>query len=127
MTDTPVAITIYHNPGCGTSRNVLAFIRAAGIDPTIIEYLKSPPDPATLAALLGRMGMRPRALLREKNTPRYTELGLAEDRFTDAELIETMCREPSVMNRPIVVTPSDARLCRPSETVLDLLPANRQA
>ena len=119
----PFAVTIYHNPACGTSRNVLAHIRAAGIEPEIIEYLERPPNAATLADLIRRMGIRPRALLREKNTPRYAELGLGDDRFTDEELIGIMCREPVVMNRPIVVTPYATRLCRPSETVLAILPA----
>lgn len=113
-------ITIYHNPACGTSRNVLELIRNAGIEPQIIEYLKTPPDRATLEALIARMGIRPRELLRQKGTP-YAELGLAEDHWTDAQLIEQMLAHPILINRPIVVTPWGVRLCRPSETVLDLL------
>ena len=113
-------ITIYHNPGCGTSRNTLALIRDAGIEPTVVEYLTSPPDRAVLKSLLTWMGMRPRALLREKGTP-YLELGLAEDRWTDEELIDQMLEHPILINRPIVVTPWGAKLCRPSETVLEFL------
>jgi arsenate reductase len=119
-----IAVTIYHNPACGTSRNVLALIRNAGIEPTIVEYLQVPPDRATLVGLLERMGIRPRDLLREKGTP-YAELGLGEDRWTDAELIDRMLEHPILMNRPVVVTPRGARLCRPSEAVLDLLPADQ--
>ena len=117
----PLSVTIYHNPACGTSRNVLALIRNAGIEPTIIEYLKTPPDRATLESLIARMGLRPRQLLREKGTP-YAELGLAAGHWTDAELIEQMLAHPILINRPIVVTARGVRLCRPSETVLDLLP-----
>jgi arsenate reductase (glutaredoxin) len=114
------AFTIYHNPACGTSRNVLALIRAAGIEPTIVEYLKNPPDRPTLKALLARMGIPVRALLREKGTP-YAELGLADPKWTDEELIDQMLAHPILMNRPVVVSPSGVRLCRPSETVLELL------
>ena len=114
-------ITIYHNPACGTSRNVLGFIRAAGFEPTVIEYLKTPPDRATLESLIKRMKIRPRELLREKGTP-YAELGLAEDRWSDAELIDQMLAHPLLINRPIVVTPRGVKLCRPSETVKDILP-----
>jgi arsenate reductase len=113
--------TIYHNPACGTSRNVLALIRDAGIEPTVIEYLKTPPDRATLESLIARMKIRPRDLLREKGTP-YAELGLGEDRWSDAELIGQMLAHPILINRPIVVTPRGVKLCRPSETVKDLLP-----
>ena len=113
--------TIYHNPACGTSRNALALIRDAGIEPTVIEYLKTPPDRATLESLIARMKIRPRDLLREKGTP-YAELGLGEDRWSDAELIGQMLAHPILINRPIVVTPSGVKLCRPSETVKDLLP-----
>jgi arsenate reductase len=116
----PVAITIYHNPACGTSRNTLALIRNAGVEPTVIEYLNSPPDRATLQALLAAMGITPRELLREKGTP-FAELGLQEDRWSDAELIEQMLAHPVLINRPIVVTPWGTRLCRPSELVLDIL------
>jgi arsenate reductase len=115
------AITIYHNPACGTSRNVLALIRGAGIEPTVIEYLKTPPDRATLESLIARMKIRPRDLLREKGTP-YAELGLAEDRWSDAQLIDLMLAHPLLINRPIVVTPRGVKLCRPSETVKELLP-----
>jgi arsenate reductase (glutaredoxin) len=116
-----VAVTIYHNPACGTSRNTLALIRNAGVEPTVIEYLKTPPDRATLQKLLTDMGITPRELLREKGTP-YAELGLQEDRWSDAELIGQMLAHPVLINRPIVVTPWGTRLCRPSELVLDILP-----
>jgi arsenate reductase (glutaredoxin) len=108
-----VAVTIYHNPSCGTSRNVLALIRNAGIEPTVIEYLKTPPDWATLARLIGRMGIRPRDLLRQKGTP-YEELGLATEHWTDAQLIDQMLTHPILINRPIVITPWGVKLCRPS-------------
>jgi len=114
-----VPVTIYHNPACGTSRNVLALIRNAGVEPTVIEYLKTPPDRATLVELLRRMGMRPRQLLREKGTP-YAELGLADDHWTDDQLVDQMLAHPMLINRPIVVTPWGVKLCRPSETVLDI-------
>lgn len=116
-----VPVTIYHNPKCGTSRNVLALIRNAGVEPTVIEYLKTPPDRATLIDLLRRMGMRPRQLLREKGTP-YAELGLAADHWTDDQLLDQMLADPRLINRPIVVTRWGVKLCRPSETVLDILP-----
>jgi arsenate reductase len=114
-------VTIYHNPGCGTSRNTLALIRNAGIEPTIIEYLKTPPDRPTLESLIARMNSRPRDLLREKGTP-FAELGLSASFWTDAELIEQMLKFPILINRPIVITPWGAKLCRPSEAVLDILP-----
>jgi arsenate reductase len=117
----PVAVTIYHNAACGTSRNTLALIRNAGIEPTVIEYLKAPPDRATLQDLINRMGITPRALLREKGTP-YAELGLGEAHWTEDELIEQMLAHPILINRPIVVTPWGVKLCRPSESVLDILP-----
>ena len=117
MTD----VTIYHNPGCGTSRNTLALIRNAGIEPTIIEYLKTPPDRPTLESLIARMNIRPRDLLREKGTP-FAELGLSASHWTDAELIDQMLKFPILINRPIVTTPWGAKLCRPSEAVLDILP-----
>ena len=120
MTDQAVPVTIYHNPACGTSRNTLALIRNAGVEPTVIEYLKSPPERTTLKDLLKRMGMRPRELLREKGTP-YQELGLAAEHWTDEQLIDQMLAHPILINRPIVVTPWGVRLCRPSETVLDIL------
>jgi arsenate reductase len=115
-----MSVTIYHNPNCGTSRNTLAMIRASGTEPAIIEYLKTPPSRATLVELMAAMGMPPRALLREKGTP-YAELGLDDAKWTDAELIDFMLAHPSLINRPIVVTPKGVRLCRPSELVLDLL------
>jgi arsenate reductase len=119
MTASP-GVTIYHNPACGTSRNVLDFIRKAGFEPAVIEYLKDPPDRQTLITLLADMGIKPRALLREKGTP-YAELGLGEDRWTDEQLLDQMLAHPILINRPIVVTPWGTRLCRPSETVLELL------
>ncbi|KPU92562.1 arsenate reductase [Variovorax paradoxus] len=114
-------ITIYHNPDCGTSRNVLALIRNSGEEPTVIEYLKHPPDRATLEQLVADMGIGVRDLLRQKGTP-HDELGLADAKWTDAELIGFMLAHPILINRPIVVTPLGTRLCRPSEAVLDLLP-----
>jgi len=114
-------VTIYHNPGCGTSRNTLALIRNAGIEPTVIEYLKTPPDRATLEDLLQKLQMSPRQLLREKGTP-YTELKLGEPHWTDEELISQILAHPVLMNRPVVITPWGTKLCRPSEVVLDILP-----
>jgi arsenate reductase (glutaredoxin) len=116
-----VPVTIYHNPSCGTSRNTLALIRNAGVEPTVIEYLKTPPDRATLVSLIQRTGIRPRDLLRQKGTP-YEELGLGADHWTDAQLIDAMLAHPILINRPIVVTPWGVKLCRPSEAVLDILP-----
>ncbi len=116
-----VPVTIYHNPSCGTSRNTMALIRNAGVEPTVIEYLKTPPDRATLVSLIQRMGIRPRDLLRQKGTP-YEELGLGADHWTDAQLIDAMLAHPILINRPIVVTPWGVKLCRPSEAVLDILP-----
>jgi arsenate reductase len=115
---------IYHNPACGTSRNTLAMIRNAGIEPHVIEYLKTPPSRALLLQLATRMGISPRGLLREKGTP-YAELGLGNDALTDDQLLEAMMAHPILINRPIVVTPQGVKLCRPSELVLDLLPAQR--
>lgn len=115
------AVTIYHNPACGTSRNTLALIRNAGIEPTVIEYLKTPPDRDTLEALIRRMGILPRQLLREKGTP-YAELGLEAPHWTDGQLLDQMMAHPILINRPIVVTPWGVKLCRPSEAVLDILP-----
>lgn len=114
-------VTIYHNPACGTSRNVLSLIRHAGVEPQVIEYLKTPPDRATLESLLARMNLKPRQLLREKGTP-YAELGLGDARLSDAELLDAMLAHPILINRPIVVTPRGVKLCRPSEAVLDILP-----
>lgn len=116
-----MTITIYHNPACGTSRNTLALIRNAGIEPTVIEYLKTPPDRATLEALIAKAGVPVRELIREKGTP-YAELGLGDPKWTDAQLIDFMLQHPILINRPIVVTATGARLCRPPERVLDLLP-----
>jgi arsenate reductase len=113
-------VTIYHNPSCGTSRNVLALLREAGIEPSIVEYLQTPPDRATLEDLLRRMKMRPRELLREKGSP-YAELGLGEDKWSDQQLIDWMLAHPMLINRPIVITPNGVKLCRPSETVRELL------
>jgi arsenate reductase len=122
MTD----ITIYHNPACGTSRNVLALIRNSGEEPEVIEYLKSPPDRATLEGLIAMMGVPVRDVLRQKGTP-YDELGLNDPKWTDAQLVDFMLQHPILINRPIVVTPLGARLCRPSEAVLDILPQPQQA
>lgn len=115
------AITIYHNPACGTSRNVLAMIRNSGEEPTVIEYLKTPPDRATLVKLLANAGLSVREALREKGTP-YAELGLDHPQWTDEQLLDVMEQHPILINRPIVVTPLGTRLCRPSETVLNILP-----
>ena len=113
-------VTIYHNPSCGTSRNTLAMIRASGEEPEIIEYLKAPPSRARLVELTAAMGLKPRALLREKGTP-FAELGLGDPKWGDDELIDAMLAHPILINRPIVVTKKGVRLCRPSELVLDLL------
>ncbi len=121
MTD----ITIYHNPACGTSRNTLALIRNSGVEPSVILYLETPPDSKTLKALISAMGISARALLR-KNVEPYDQLGLAEERFSDDQLIEAMVNTPILMNRPIVVSPLGTRLCRPSELVLDILPDAQQ-
>jgi len=115
---------IYHNPACGTSRNTLAMIRSAGIEPHVIEYLKTPPSRALLQQLITRMGLPVRALLREKGTP-YAELGLGDAALTDDQLLDAMMAHPILTNRPIVVTPKGVKLCRPSELVLDLLPAQQ--
>ncbi len=117
-----IDIVIYHNPECGTSRNALAMIRNAGMEPHVIEYLKTPPSRALLAGLIARAGIAPRALLREKGTP-FAELGLADPALSDDALIDAMMAHPVLINRPIVVSPLGVKLCRPSETVLDLLPA----
>ena len=116
-----MAVTIYHNPACGTSRNTLAMIRQSGAEPRVIEYLKTPPSRQQLAKLIRAMGIGPRALLREKGTP-YKELGLDEDKWSDDELIDFMIAHPILINRPIVVTERGTRLCRPSEIVLEILP-----
>lgn len=118
-------IVIYHNPECGTSRNALAMIRNAGIEPHVIEYLKTPPSRPLLESLIARAGMRPRALLREKGTP-YAELGLDNPDLTDGQLIDAMMEHPILINRPLVVSPLGVKLCRPSEEVLDLIPAGQE-
>lgn len=118
-------ITIYHNPKCGTSRNVLAMIRNSGVEPTVVEYLKTPPSKAELQALLQRMGVGVRDVLRQKGTP-YDELDLGNPKWSDDELLDFIGQHPILLNRPIVVTPLGARLCRPSEAVLDILPNPQQ-
>lgn len=115
-----VDVVIYHNPACGTSRNTLALIRNAGIEPHVVEYLKTPPSRALLVELIDRAGITPRDLLREKGTP-YAELGLGDASLTDAALLDAMMAHPVLINRPLVVSPLGVRLCRPSEAVLDLL------
>lgn len=115
-----MSVTIYHNPACGTSRNTLAMVRASGVEPEVIEYLKTPPSRARLIELIDAMGGDVRALLREKGAP-YDELGLANRELTDGALIDAMLQHPILINRPIVVTAKGVKLCRPSELVLDLL------
>jgi arsenate reductase len=112
--------TIYHNPKCGTSRNTLAMIRQSGEEPEVIEYLKTPPSRETLIGLIAAMGITSRALLRQKGTP-YEELGLGDPSLTDNQLLDAMLAQPILINRPIVVTDKGARLCRPSEVVLEIL------
>jgi arsenate reductase (glutaredoxin) len=119
-------ITIFHNPACGTSRNVLALIRNSGVEPEVVEYLKTPPGRDTLARLIADMGMPVRQLLRQKGSP-YDDLHLGAVHWTDEQLIDFMVQHPILMNRPVVVSPLGTRLCRPSETVLDLLPSPQQA
>lgn len=121
MTD----ITIYHNPACGTSRNTLALIRNSGAEPTVILYLETPPSRDELKKLIANMGIGVRDLLR-KNTEPYEQLGLAEDRFSNDELLDAMLAHPILINRPVVVTPLGTKLCRPSEVVLDILPDPQQ-
>ena len=118
-------ITIYHNPACGTSRNTLELIRNSGVEPTVVHYLETPPSRETLVALIAAMGMPVRDLLR-KNVPPYEALELAENRFSDDDLIDAMLAHPILINRPIVVTPLGTKLCRPSEVVLDILPSPQQ-
>lgn len=118
-------IVIYHNPECGTSRNTLAMIRNAGIEPHVVEYLKTPPSRALLESLIARAGIAPRALLREKGTP-FAELGLDDPALTDDQLIDAMMAHPILINRPLVVSPLGVKLCRPSEEVLDLIPADQR-
>ena len=121
-----MSITIYHNPGCGTSRNVLAMIRNSGEEPRIIEYLKTPPSRAERVSLIQRMGISVRDLLRRKDTP-FDALGLGNPDLTDDQLLDAMDEHPILMNRPVVVTPLGMKLCRPSETVLDILPSPQLA
>ncbi|KQP79236.1 arsenate reductase (glutaredoxin) [Methylobacterium sp. Leaf117] len=117
-------VVIYHNPDCGTSRNTLALIRNAGIEPHVIEYLKTPPNRPLVRQLAERAGITVRDLLREKGTP-YAELGLANPSLTDDQLLDAIAEHPILLNRPLVVTPQGVALCRPSEAVLDLLPAQQ--
>ena len=117
-------IIIYHNPACGTSRNTLAMIRNAGIEPHVVEYLKTPPARALLVELIDRAGMRPRELLREKGTP-YADLGLGDTSLSDDALVDAMMAHPILINRPLVVSPLGVKLCRPSDAVLDLLPSDQ--
>jgi arsenate reductase len=121
MSDT----TIFHNPACGTSRNVLALIRNSGVEPTVVEYLKTPPSREKLLALLAQLGLPVRAVLRKKGTP-YDELGLGNAALSDDALIDAIVAHPILLERPIVITPLGAKLCRPSEAVLDILPHPQQ-
>ncbi|MEJ5978686.1 arsenate reductase (glutaredoxin) [Novosphingobium sp. PS1R-30] len=114
-------IVIYHNPDCGTSRNTLALIRNSGVEPHVIEYLKTPPSRALLVEMIEAAGMTPRELLRERGTP-YAELGLGDEALTNQALVDAMMAHPILINRPLVVTPIGVKLCRPSEAVLDILP-----
>ncbi|MBB4088056.1 arsenate reductase (glutaredoxin) [Sphingomonas carotinifaciens] len=123
-TDSVVDIVIYHNPECGTSRNALTMIRNAGIEPHVVEYLKTPPSRALLVELIERAGISPRELLREKGTP-YAELGLGDTTLSDEALVDAMMAHPILINRPLVVSPLAVKLCRPSEAVLDLLPSGQ--
>lgn len=119
-----MTITLYHNPDCGTSRNVLALLRFAGLEPTVVEYLKAPPSKERLKELIAAMGIPVRDLLREKGTP-YAELGLAAPTWTDDQLLDFIGEHPILMNRPVVETPLGTKLCRPSEAVLELLPVGK--
>lgn len=121
MTD----VTIYHNPACGTSRNVLAMIRNSGVEPTVVEYLKAPPSTAQIRTWLRAMGATVRQVLREKGTP-FAELDLGNPKWTDDELLAFIQQHPILLNRPFVITPLGVRLCRPSEVVLDILPQPQQ-
>ena len=118
-------VTIWHNPACGTSRNVLGLIRNAGIDPAVVEYLKTPPDRATLAATIAAAGLTVRQAIREKGTP-YAALGLDDPALGDDALLDAMLAQPILINRPFVTAPGGTRLCRPSEAVLEILPAAQQ-
>jgi arsenate reductase len=124
MPDRAIDVVIYHNPDCGTSRNTLAMIRNAGIEPHVVEYLKTPPARALLKQLLARAGLSVRDALREKGTP-YAELGLGDPALSDDQLLDAIAAHPILLNRPLVVSPKGVRLCRPSEAVLDLLPAQQ--
>lgn len=119
--NTPMSATIYHNPQCGTSRNTLALLRHAGIEPTVVEYLKTPPSRELLISLIEDAGLSPRAALREKETP-FSELGLGGDEISDDAIIDAMLEYPILVNRPFVVTERGTRLCRPSEMVLQIIP-----
>ncbi len=121
MQTNPSSVTIFHNPACGTSRNTLALIREHGIEPEVVEYLKTPPTKATLSALVKAMGIPVRDVLRQKGTP-YEELGLGDPKWTDDQLLDFIVERPILMNRPIVATPLGTRLCRPVDLVLDILP-----
>jgi arsenate reductase len=121
----PIDIVIYHNPACGTSRNTLAMIRNAGIEPHVVEYLKTPPSRRLLEQLVARMGIPLRALVREKGTP-YEELGLGDPALTDGQILDAMMQHPILINRPIVVSPLGVKLCRPSEVVLEILPQEQK-
>lgn len=121
----PIDIVIYHNPDCGTSRNTLAMIRNAGIEPHVVEYLKTPPSRRLLEQLVVRMSIPVRELVREKGTP-YEELGLGDPALTDDRLLDAMMQHPILINRPIVVSPLGVRLCRPSEIVLEILPQEQK-
>jgi arsenate reductase len=125
-TNNMTVITIFHNPACGTSRNTLALIRNSGVEPVIVEYLKTPPGRDKLLELVTAMGGSVRSVLRQKGTP-YAELQLDDPKWTDDQLIDFMVAHPVLMNRPIVVTPLGTRLCRPSEAVLDILPSPQLA
>ena len=119
-------VLIYHNPACGTSRNTLALIRHSGIEPTVVEYLKTPPSREQLREIAAATGQPLRALLREKGTP-YAELDLGNPKWSDDELLDFIAQHPILMNRPIVVTPLGTKLCRPSEEVLEILPVGKTA
>ncbi|WP_404476889.1 arsenate reductase (glutaredoxin) [Novosphingobium sp. BL-52-GroH] len=119
-------IVIYHNPACGTSRNTLAMIRSTGIEPHVVEYLKTPPSRELLVRLIGRAGITPRELMRQKGTP-YAELGLGDETLSCDVLLDAMMAHPILINRPLVVSPLGVKLCRPSEAVVDLLPSGLQA
>ena len=123
-TDSVVDIVIYHNPECGTSRNALTMIRNAGIEPHVVEYLKTPPSRALLVELIERAGISPRELLREKGTP-YAEVRLGDTTLSDEALVDAMMAHPILINRPLVVSPLGVKHCRPSEAVLDLLPSGQ--